>query len=272
MFFSKKKVVNVVYLSGIISSSGRKPLSLANSKPLLDKAFKPKDTKAVCLIINSPGGSAAQSEIIANYIKEQMQETKIPVIAFVEDVAASGGYFIASVATEIYALAKSSIIGSIGVLYSGFGFNNLIKKHGIERRIYSAGENKVILDSFQEEKAEDIAIINELLQETHEHFKNFVKAGRGNKLQANDKELFSGKFWLAGTGVKLGLIDGIITSYQSFFKERFGKKVKINVIKTKKSFLSNLLNTKIDLNETLIEDIVAQIKESFITGSLQYRK
>jgi len=271
MFYSKK-LVNVVHLSGIIGSKGRRILSLSNIKPLLDKAFKPKDAKAVALIINSPGGAAAQSEIIANYIKEQAKETKIPVIAFVEDVAASGGYFIASAATEIYALAKTSIVGSIGVLYSGFGFQELIKNYGIERRVYSAGKNKVTLDSFQKEKAEDVAIINSLLQETHEHFKNFVKESRGNKLELADEELFSGKFWLASTGVKIGLIDGIVPSYQSFLKEKFGKKVKINFIKAKKSFLGSFLNAKIDLSENLIDDVISQFKENITVSTLEYKK
>lgn len=267
--FKRKKIVNIVECNGIISSKGKRSLSLSNIKPLLDKAFdKPKNTQAVVLLINSPGGSASQSEIIAKYIKSKSTTNKIPVIAVVEDVAASGGYFIASIANEIYALANTSIVGSIGVLYGGFGFNNFINKHGIERRLYTAGENKAILDSFSPETPRDTAIIKELLEQTHKHFIDFVVVGRGSKLVNTDPDIFSGKFWLASEGIKLGLIDGIIDSTESFLKQKFGKKVKINTLKAKKKFLSGLLSTSVTVDEEIVSTVVNELKSQLLATQL----
>lgn len=272
MFF-KKKIVNIVFLNGVINSNGKKSLSLNNIKPLLDKAYsKPKCTKAVALVINSPGGSASQSEIIANYIKDKSSQTKIPTISFVEDMAASGGYFIASATESIYALANTSIVGSIGVLFSGFGFPEFIKKYGIERRIYTAGKNKVLLDPFKEEKEESITVINQLLHETHEHFKEFVKKGRGNRLNINDEELFSGKFWLASSALKIGLIDDIVTNYESFIKQKFGKKTKINVLKSKKGVLNSLFYGKIVIEDDFVDNIINNLTKSNLLSAIHLKK
>lgn len=271
MFF-KRKVVNIVFLSGVINSRGKKSLALSNIKPLLDKAYsKPSSTKAVALVINSPGGSASQSEIIANYIKCKSLETKIPTISFVEDMAASGGYFIAAATESIYALAKTSIVGSIGVLFSGFGFPEFIKKYGVERRIYTSGKNKVLLDPFKEEKEESVSIINQLLHETHEHFKDFVKQGRGNRLKINDEELFSGKFWLASSALKIGLIDDIVINYESFIKQKFGKKIKINVLKSKKGLFNNLFCAKIGIEDDLIDNMINSLTKNSTLSTLHMK-
>lgn len=257
----KKKIVNILHLEGVISSKGKKNISFKNLHQKIDKAFEGKGIKAVALLVNSPGGSASQSEIIANYIKDKSEQTKIPVIAFVEDVAASGGYFIACAASEIYALSKSSIVGSIGVIYSSFGLSDFIKKHGVQRRVHTAGESKSILDPFVEEKEEDIKILNQLLAETHENFKDFIKENR-KKITMEEKELFSGKFWLANTAVKFGIIDGIIVNFKNFLQERYGKKVKINFPKTKKSFLGSLFGVKINIDDDLVNTLVTSLENN----------
>ncbi|MGV3279087.1 S49 family peptidase [Rickettsiales bacterium LUAb2] len=259
--FNKKNIVNVLILEGVINSGGRKSISFKNLQSKIDKAFAGKKTKAVALLINSPGGAAAQSEIIANYIKQKSTATKIPVISFVEDVAASGGYFIAVAANEVYALAKSSIVGSIGVRYSGFGLEDFITKYSIKRRVHTAGKNKVMLDAFTPEKAEDIEFINQLLQETHTHFKGFIKENKPN-ITLNEEELFSGKFWLASTAVQYGIIDGIVNDYQEFLKEKFGKKTKINLMRNKKGLLSSLFNMKVDIDETILRNALNDIQLS----------
>jgi signal peptide peptidase SppA len=236
MLFKKKNVVHVLKLSGVLASSGKKSLNIQNVKKNIDSAFE-KKISALALIINSPGGSPVQSEIIANYILQKSKETKIPVITFVEDVAASGGYWLAVAGESIFALSKSSIVGSLGVLYAGFGLEELIKKHGIKRRVHTAGKNKVSLDMFQEEKEEDIKRLKEMLAEVHKHFKDWVLSRRGQKITLNHDDLFSGEFWLASVGLTHGLIDGI-ADLEPKLKELYGEKVKIKYIEPKKHFLA----------------------------------
>jgi serine protease SohB len=224
-FLRTGPIVPVVRLSGVIGyvtplSPG---LTLAGVARTLERAFSIKRAKAVAVVINSPGGSAVQSHLIHARIRELATEHKKPVIAFVEDVAASGGYMIACAADEIFA-DPSSIVGSIGVVSASFGFDKAIKKLGIERRVYTAGERKVMLDPFQPEKEEDVRHLKSLQKEIHAGFIELVKKGRGKRLKGPDKTLFSGEFWIAGTAQKYGLVDEL-GDVRSILRARYGKKV-----------------------------------------------
>jgi serine protease SohB len=218
-------IVPVVRLSGVIGyvtplSPG---LTLAGVARTLERAFSIKRAKAVAVVINSPGGSAVQSHLIHNRIRELADEHRKPVIAFVEDVAASGGYMIACAADEIIA-DPSSIVGSIGVVSAGFGFDKAIKKLGIERRVHTAGTRKAMLDPFRPEQPEDIRHLKALQKEIHLGFIDLVKKGRGKRLKAPGKTLFSGEFWIAGTAQKYGLVDEL-GDVRSVLRRRYGKKV-----------------------------------------------
>lgn len=220
-------VIPVVRLTGaIMAGSGglRQNLSLASAAPLLHRAFSQKRAPAVAIVINSPGGSAVQSRLIFQRIRDLAEEKSKPVLVFVEDAAASGGYMIACAGDEIF-VDPSSIVGSIGVVASGFGFVGLIEKMGVDRRVYTAGQNKVILDPFQPEKKADIAYLKELQLEIHETFIDLVKSRRGDKL-ADDADLFTGKFWTGKRGVELGLADGL-GDVRGVLKARFGKDAKL---------------------------------------------
>ncbi len=223
-------LVPVVRLAGIIGyTTPLTPgMTLASVARTLERAFAIKHAKAVALVINSPGGSAAQSHLIHTRIRALAAEHKRPVIAFVEDVAASGGYMIATAADEIVADA-SSIVGSIGVVSASFGFDRLIERIGIERRVHTAGEQKVMLDPFQPEKREDVARLKALQQDIHELFISLVKARRGKKLKGPEKALFSGEFWLGGKALELGLVDRI-GDLRGSLRERFGEKVTMQLI------------------------------------------
>jgi signal peptide peptidase SppA len=233
--------VPVVGLSGIIGVTTplRPGLTLAGVSPLLDKAFGMRGAKAVALVINSPGGSAVQSHLIYTRIRQLSKEKKLPVIAFVEDVAASGGYMIACAADEIIADA-SSIVGSIGVVGASFGFVDAIKKLGIERRIYTAGEHKAMLDPFKPEDPEDVARLKALQAEIHSNFIELVKTSRGPRLTGPEKTLFSGEYWLAGTALSYGLIDRL-SDLRSVMKERFGEDVLLPLISPPRGFLSRFV-------------------------------
>ncbi|MDR2007576.1 MAG: S49 family peptidase [Alphaproteobacteria bacterium] len=257
MFKKSKKQISVLKLYGVINKGGKKSLYLAGLKKNIDKAFECKKTVAVALLINSPGGSPAQSEMIANYVREKSRETKIPVISFVEDVAASGGYWLALAGEDIYALSKSSIVGSLGVLSAGFGLEDFIKKHGITRRVYTAGKNKVSNDPFQAEKEEDIARMRVMLAEIHKHFKDWVLSRREGRLKISEEDLFSGEYWVASQGLPMGLIDDIVVSMEHKLHELYGDKVKINYIEAKKGFLSSLLSAK----ASMAEEAIAEIKD-----------
>lgn len=223
--------VGVVRLQGAIAAGGR-TLSDASTAPLIEKAFAAKPV-AVALEINCPGGSPVQSSLIAGRIRRLADEKKIPVVAFVEDVAASGGYWLASAADEIIA-DPTSIVGSIGVISSGFGAHEFIARHGIERRVHTAGGNKSFMDTFRPEKTEDVERLKGILDDMHEVFKAQVSARRGAKL-ADDPSIFTGEFWLAQKGIELGLVDGI-GHMNPVMKERFGGKVKFRRYKAKRSF------------------------------------
>jgi serine protease SohB len=246
-------------------TGGGDSLSLGSVRKNIDKAFN-GDVSAVGLLINSPGGSPGQSEMIANYIIYKSKETDIPVISFVEDVAASGGYWIALAGDEIFALSKSSIVGSLGVVSASFGLNDLIEKHGISRRVYTAGESKVSMDMFQKEKDEDVVKLKKLLAEIHEHFKTWVIERRGNRI-INDKgellesKLFTGEYWIASSGIDKGLVDGI-TTIETKLKELYGENVNIRYIKKKKSFINSLMS--VSLGNRLVGDLLDKAKEEIM--------
>lgn len=222
--------VAVLRLTGVISSEGRfgQGLNLAAVAGSINSAFEMSNLKAVALVINSPGGSPVQSSLIFKRIRAMADEKGVPVYAFAEDVAASGGYYIAMAADEIFA-DESSILGSIGVVSAGFGFDKAIEKFGVERRIYTAGEKKATLDPFLPEDEVDIKRLEAMQKEVHNTFKTVVKERRGERLTGSDKKLFSGEFWSGTQAVKLGLIDGI-GDLRSIMHKRFGKKIRLVVV------------------------------------------
>jgi len=223
-------IVPVVRLAGAIGiSSPLKPgLTLANVARLLERAFSMKNIRAVALSINSPGGAAAQSHLIHRRIRALADEKKVPVLAFVEDVAASGGYMIACAADEIVA-DNSSIVGSIGVVGGSFGFDRLIEKIGVERRLYTSGENKAMLDPFLPEKPEDVERLKAIQREIHESFIALVKARRGDKLESRETALFTGAYWTGQRSRELGLVDAV-GDLRTVLRERFGEKVRTPLI------------------------------------------
>ncbi len=218
-------IVPVVRLTGVIGFATplRPGITLAGFARALERAFGGGKVKAVALAINSPGGSAAQSHLIFRRIRQLADENEVPVIAVVEDVAASGGYMIACAADEIVC-DPTSIVGSIGVIGATFGFNEAIHKLGIERRIYTAGEHKAMLDPFLPEKPEEVERIKAIQNEIHQTFIDLVRARRGERLTGPEKTLFSGEYWTAPTALGYGLIDRI-GDLRSYLRERFGEEV-----------------------------------------------
>lgn len=234
-------VIPVVRLHGAIMSGGsrfKQQLNLASVAPALEKAFSKKDSPAVVLSINSPGGSPVQSRMIFDRIRALAEEKNKRVLVFVEDVAASGGYMIALAGDEIFADA-TSIVGSIGVVSGGFGFPELLKKIGVERRVYTAGENKVILDPFQPEKESDIDYLKSLQVEIHEIFIDMVKSRRGSAL-ADNADIFSGLFWTGRRGLELGLVDSL-GDMRAEIKKRYGGDAKLELISGAKDFFGRKL-------------------------------
>ena len=240
LFFWRRRraVVPVIRLSGVIAGGGglRRGISLEGVEPQLKKAFSIRRAKAVALIINSPGGSPVQSALIGQRVRDLARKADVPVLAFCEDVAASGGYWLAASADEIYANA-ASIIGSIGVVSAGFGFHEAIAKVGVERRVHTAGERKAILDPFRPESEEDVARLKSLQGEIHQQFITHIVERRGGKLKGDHGDLFSGAFWSGATSIELGLIDGL-GDCRSIVTHRFGEDVDLLTIQPKKKLFS----------------------------------
>jgi signal peptide peptidase SppA len=237
-------VVPVVRLSGVIGAVTplRPGMSLAGVARTLERAFEVKNAKAVALMINSPGGSPVQSRQIYVRIRQLAAEKKLPVLVFVEDVAASGGYMIACAGDEIFC-DPSSIMGSIGVVGGAFGFQDLIKKIGVERRLYTAGAHKAMLDPFLPENPDDVARVKALQREIHAIFIALVKQSRGSRLKGADDVLFTGEYWAGETSVSLGLADAI-GDLRSTLRARYGDKVLMPVIAPATGMLSSLLGRK----------------------------
>ena len=256
-FLKKKKVVAHLKLTGVIGNAGkfRQGIDFEGQQALIKKAFSLKKALCVAISINSPGGSPVQSHLIYKFIKQEAKRNKKKVLIFAEDVAASGGYLISCAGDEIYA-NSSSIIGSIGVIYSSFGFTELIKKIGVERRVHTAGKNKSTLDPFLDEKKEDIERLKNIQLDLHKNFINVVEKSRGSKLKKSDTELFSGEFWSGNKAKDLGLIDEIGDANQ-ILKEKFGEDVIIKKFEKNKSWLSKKLsasNDHIDQFANLLEE------------------
>lgn len=230
-------LIPVVRLHGVIAADPRPGrLNIANVAPLLKRAFAIKSAPVIAVVVNSPGGSPVQSRLISKRIRDLAEEHEKKVIVFVEDAAASGGYFIAVGGDEIIA-DPSSVVGSIGVIFAGFGFVDAIKKLGVERRVHTAGKNKSTLDPFLPEKAEDVERVKALELDVHKVFIDWVKARRAGKLKASDDDLFTGEFWSGVRGLDLGLVDGL-GDLRETLRERYGEDVRLRVIEPRRSWLS----------------------------------
>ncbi len=262
--FSSSVIIPTLRLSGVIGQGGmlKSGLSLNSIDKLIDKLFADKKSPAVALIINSPGGSPTQSSLIAKKIIDKSKDKNKKVIAFVEDVAASGGYWLACAADEIY-VDQNSIIGSIGVISPSFGFVDLIKKLGIERRVYTSGKSKSFLDPFKKANVEDINRLKKIQEQIHNNFINYVKDRRKKKLnKKQEKEIFSGLFWVGQKSVDLGLADGIGHINQVLIN-KYGKKVKIKIIDIKKSFIQRKLSSSINNSIIDSDKLLDIIEEKF---------
>jgi signal peptide peptidase SppA len=237
-------VVPVVRLAGVIGAVTplRPGMTLAGLARLLDRAFNMRNAQAVALVINSPGGSPVQSRQIFLRIRQLSAEKKLPVLVFVEDVAASGGYMIACAGDEIFC-DPSSILGSIGVVGATFGFQEMIRKIGVERRVYTAGDRKAQLDPFLPEDPDDVARIKAIQREIHATFIALVKERRAGRLKSDESNLFSGEYWAGETAILLGLADGI-GDLRSTLRARFGEKVRMPVIASPSGLLSGLLGRR----------------------------
>lgn len=257
---SRPPTVAVVRLEGAIQSGGRwrSGVSLASMAGPLEKAFGDKRHSAVALAINSPGGSPVQSALIARRVRELSTEKGKPVYAFVEDVAASGGYWLACAADEIYA-DESSIVGSIGVIAAGFGLDSLIARIGVTRRIYTAGTRKSILDPFEPERPEDVAKLEALQHNIHKAFKDLVRERRGDRLKADDAALFDGEFWTGAEALDLGLIDGL-GHMRTVLRRKYGDKVRLRVVGARKS-LSRRLGLRAGGAASWPDDLLATVEE-----------
>lgn len=231
--------MTVLRLEGVIGGAARfggPALSDAELGPLIDAAFQRGKPKAVALAINSPGGSPAQSSLIAARIRRLADEHGIPVHAFVEDVAASGGYWLAAAADDIF-VDPNSIVGSIGVISASFGFQDFIARHGIERRVHTAGEDKSLLDPFRPERPEDLERLTRLQDVIHRNFIDYVQSRRGNRLREGN--LYTGEIWLGSAGVEVGLVDGIGHLVPEM-RRRYGEKIRFNHVTAKRPLLKRL--------------------------------
>jgi len=270
-FFNRGPIVPVLRFSGPIGMATplRPGLALASAAGPIERAFAASKLPTVAILVNSPGGSPVQSHLIFSRIRQLAKEKKKRVYVFCEDVAASGGYFLAVAGDEIYA-DPSSIVGSIGVISAGFGFNKLIDRFGIERRVHTAGKQKSILDPFQPERAEDVERLKDLQRDVHDVFIGVVKQRRAAKLKGTDEALFNGAFWSAGKAQDLGLIDGI-ADLRSKMQQLHGEKVRLRVMPMDRGgllsrlrrlpgFNADLRHDGIALPTSLTDDLVSSIE------------
>jgi serine protease SohB len=256
-------VVPVLRLAGVIGAVSplRAGLSLVKTAAAIDKAFGVKRAKAVALVVNSPGGSPVQSHLIMRRIRALAAEKDMPVIAFVEDVAASGGYMIACAADEIIA-DPASILGSIGVVSASFGFDRLIERIGIERRVHTAGHSKAMLDPFRPEDADDVERLEALQRDIHRMFIDLVRERRGERLSESESdEIFSGAFWTADRAIALGLADAA-GDIRSTLRARFGDKVKLKPVPLERGlFGRRLVGGSIASPDGLAESLIAAVEQ-----------
>jgi serine protease SohB len=253
-YFQRPPRVAVIRLAGVIGSGPRAALSDEALAPLIERAFRRGKPAAVALVINSPGGSPVQSALIGSRIRRLADEKKIPVHAFVEDVAASGGYWLACAADDIYVDA-ASIVGSIGVISAGFGAHELLARQGVERRVYTAGTSKSMLDPFRPENPDDVARLKGILTDMHGIFIGWVKSRRGAKLA--DQDLFTGEIWLGEKAQALGLVDGIAT-LEPWLKARYGDKVRLMRLSRKRGWMPRI---GLSLGLGLAEDALSAVED-----------
>jgi|TARA_Y100000310_G_scaffold5288_1_gene6196 signal peptide peptidase SppA len=261
-YFKDKKTVSHIRLSGVIGNVGKfkQGIDFSSQQEIIKKAFSVEEIEAVAISINSPGGSPVQSHLIYSYVRKMAKEKNVKVLVFAEDVAASGGYLIACAGDEIYA-NSSSIIGSIGVIYSSFGLQELIKKAGIQRRIYTAGKNKSTLDPFVDEKKEDIERLKKIQLDLHADFIKVVEESRSSKLKKEENtDLFTGEFWSGSKSKELGLIDNLGNA-DEILKEKFGEDVVIKKFEKAKGWLSKKISGS---SENQIEALVQLLEERSI--------
>ena len=258
--------VPVVRLAGVIGSVTplRPGLTLGGLARTLERAFSYKKAKAVAIVINSPGGSPVQSRQIYLRIRQLAEEKKLPVLVFVEDVAASGGYMIACAGDEIFC-DPSSILGSIGVVGGSFGMTELIKKIGVERRLYTAGEHKAMLDPFLPENPDDVARLKAIQHDIHEIFIALVKKSRGGRLRGGDDALFTGEYWAGEKSVALGLADGI-GDLRSTLRARFGEKVVMPVVAPASGMLGFMSRRTPGAGSLALDDGLASLPDDLISS------
>lgn len=267
LFGNKGPVIPVVRLQGVISSDlkgGR--LNIAAVSPLLEKAFKFKKAPVVAIVVNSPGGSAVQSRLIAQRIRQLAQDHDKRVLVFVEDAAASGGYFIATAGDEIIA-DPSSLVGSIGVIMASFGFTEAIARLGIERRLYTAGKNKATLDPFLPENPEDVERIKRMELDIHDVFIDYVKTRRGSRITAPDDEVYTGEFWTAKRGLAMGLVDGL-GELHATLHDRYGKNITLKDIAPKRGWLRLPNFSLAAASASAAEQILATIEDRALWSRL----
>lgn len=259
---SRHTVVPMVRLSGVIGAVPfRGGLTLQSVEPTLAAAFSFKRAPLVALSINSPGGSPVQSALIARRIRDLAAEKRKPVIAFIEDVAASGGYWLALAADEIL-VDRSSIVGSIGVVSAGFGLDGAIAKLGIERRVHTTGPRKALLDPFRPEQPGDLEVLRELHADIFRNFQQHVRERRGAKLTLDDEELFSGRVWSGSKAVEHGLVDGF-GEVRSSLRERYGEKLRIRAISRERGWLQRRLGLQQPKGTVeLVPALLGQIEEA----------
>lgn len=231
-------VVGVLRLEGVIGGGppGRSGITLSAYEGPIRKLFETKNLKAAAIVVNSPGGSPVQSALIAGRIRDLAEEKEVPVIAFCEDIAASGGYWLACAGEEIFADA-SSIVGSVGVIFAGFGFADLLERIGVERRVHVTGERKGMLDPFREEREADVKRLGELHAEILENFRRHVRERRGDRLLVDEETLLTADVWTGRRAVELGLIDGL-GELRSEMRRRFGEKVRFRRFAVRPSVLA----------------------------------
>ena len=253
-------VIPVIRLTGVIGTVGWRGsgMTLAALEPIIAKAFAERRAPAVALAVNSPGGSPVQSSLIAGRIRQLADEKKKPVLAFVEDVAASGGYWLACAADEIYVDA-ASIVGSIGVVSAGFGFTEAIDRLGIERRLHSTGERKGMLDPFRPEREDDVEMLRGIQSAILDGFKYHVRTRRGARLVGDEAELFDGRIWAGRQAVALGLADGV-GDVRSIVRQRFGKEAKLRPLGRPRSWLQRRLGLE-RAAETLVTGALGAVEE-----------
>lgn len=256
--------VAVLRLDGVIGMRGPRGLSLRRFAGALERAFSLRRLKAVALAINSPGGSPAQSSLLFRRIRQLAEEKQVPVVAFAEDVAASGGYWLALAADEIFA-EDTSLVGSIGVISASFGFAEALSKLGVQRRLYTAGENKSLLDPFLAEDPKGVERLTTLQRDMHDAFKDMVRRRRGDRLKAEEGRLFSGEIFTGRRAFELGLIDGI-GDLRSVMRERYGDAVRLRAIEPERRRLLLPrfgLPRRLDIGD-LAADLLTRVEERLI--------